>query len=142
MTFYGRFEQLCKAKGVTPTKAARENGIAQPVVSMWKTRGSTPKAATVQKLADYFGVTVNQLLGLDAVIEKAREIDRSAAQASADALISMANKGIKDIYEFQRARLSIAFEQLNATGRRKAIENVEDLAKIPEYQKKDAPEQK
>ncbi len=142
MAFYDKFEELCKAKGVTPTRAARENGLTQSVISMWKTRGSTPKAATVQKLADYFGVTVNQLLGLDAVIEKARKIDRSVAQASADALISMANKGIKDIHEFQRARLSIAFEQLNATGRRKAIENVEDLAKIPEYQKKDEPTQK
>ena len=69
VTFYSRFEQLCKAKGVTPTQAARDNKIAQSVVSMWKTRGSTPKAATVQKLADYFGVTVNQLLGLDALID-------------------------------------------------------------------------
>ena len=63
MAFYEKFEELCKIKNITPTRAARENGIAQSVVSMWKTRGSTPQAATVQKLAKYFGVTVDYLLG-------------------------------------------------------------------------------
>ena len=65
MAFYDKFEELCKAKGLTPTRATRENGLAQSVISMWKTRGSTPQAATVQKLADYFGVTVDYLLGKD-----------------------------------------------------------------------------
>lgn len=65
MAFYDKFEKLCKTKGITPTKVARENGLAQSVISMWKTRGSTPQAATVQKLADYFGVTMDYMLGLD-----------------------------------------------------------------------------
>lgn len=63
MAFYDRFEKLCREKGVTPTGAARENGLAQSVISMWKTRGSTPQAETVQKLANYFGVSVDYLLG-------------------------------------------------------------------------------
>lgn len=63
MIFYEIFERLCKEKGITPTKAARDVGVAQPVVSQWKKRGSTPKAETVQKLADYFGVSVDYLLG-------------------------------------------------------------------------------
>ncbi len=62
MAFYDIFDELCKQRGVTPTRAARENGIAQSSVATWKKRGSTPKAATVQKLADYFGVSVSDLL--------------------------------------------------------------------------------
>lgn len=62
LSFYKIFEQLCDEKGVTPTQAARDVGVAQPVVSQWKKRGSTPKAETVQKLADYFGVTVDYML--------------------------------------------------------------------------------
>lgn len=62
MAFYDMFERLCAQKGVTPTQAGRENGIAQGVVSMWKKRGSTPKAQTIQKLADYFGVSTDDLI--------------------------------------------------------------------------------
>lgn len=62
MDFYSRFEQLCNDRGVTPTQAARDNGISQPAVAMWKKRNSTPQANTVQKLADYFGVSVDCLL--------------------------------------------------------------------------------
>lgn len=63
MAFYDRFELLCKEKGITPTQAGRDNGIAQGVVSMWKKRGSVPKAETVQKLAKYFGASADFLLG-------------------------------------------------------------------------------
>lgn len=62
MAFYDMFERLCAQKGVTPTQAGRDNGIAQGVVSMWKKRGSTPKAQTIQKLADYFGVSTDDLI--------------------------------------------------------------------------------
>lgn len=63
MAFYDVFERLCGEKGVTPTQVARDNGLTQQTVSHWKTRNSTPKAETVQKLADYFGVSVDYLLG-------------------------------------------------------------------------------
>lgn len=63
MAFYDRFESLCKDFGVTPTEVARENGITQQAVSLWKKRGSTPSATTVQKLAHYFDVSIEYLLG-------------------------------------------------------------------------------
>ena len=62
MTFYETFERLCREKGVTPTQAGRDNGIAQGVVSMWKKRGSTPRYNTAKKMAEYFGVSVNYLI--------------------------------------------------------------------------------
>ena len=63
LAFYNTFELLCKKKGVTPTRAARESGLAQSVASMWKKRGSTPSGENLQKLANYFGCTVEYLLG-------------------------------------------------------------------------------
>lgn len=62
MTFYETFERLCQEKGVTPTQAGRDNGIAQGVVSMWKKRGSTPRYNTAKKIAEYFGVSVDYLI--------------------------------------------------------------------------------
>lgn len=65
MAFYAVFEQLCNQRNITPTQVARDNGLTQQTVSHWKTRGSTPKAETVQKLADYFNVSVDYLLGTE-----------------------------------------------------------------------------
>ncbi len=69
MAFYDRFEALCHAKGITPTGAARENGISQSVVGMWKKRGSMPKWETIEKLAIYFDVSVDYLIGFNPLPE-------------------------------------------------------------------------
>lgn len=62
--FYDIFYNLCQKVGVTPTQVARDIGIRQSTVSMWKKQGTTPKYETSKKLADYFGVTTDYLLGL------------------------------------------------------------------------------
>ena len=63
--FYDNFYSLCQKAGVTPTQVARDLGIRQSTVSMWKKQASTPRYETLQKLADYFGVSINTLLDGD-----------------------------------------------------------------------------
>lgn len=53
--FYANFVQLCKNKGVTPTRAGIEAGISKQTVSNWKS-GCRPGDTHIAKLADYFGV--------------------------------------------------------------------------------------
>ena len=65
MEFYDKFEKLCHELGISPTKAARDMGIAQQSVSLWKKRGSTPSGENLQKIAKFFGVTVDYLLDKD-----------------------------------------------------------------------------
>lgn len=55
--FYTNFVQLCKTKGVTPSRAGIEAGIPKQTVSNWKS-GSRPGDLHLAKLADYFGVPV------------------------------------------------------------------------------------
>lgn len=61
--FYDLFHSLCTAKGVTPTQVARDLGLRQSTVSMWKKQGTTPKYDTLRKLAEYFDVSVDELVG-------------------------------------------------------------------------------
>ena len=56
---YEIFEQLLQKYGVTSYKVAKEAGVTQTALSNWKTGRSTPTAKTLQKIADYFGVTVD-----------------------------------------------------------------------------------
>ena len=60
--FYDRFIQLCKEKGVSPSKAAAEMGMNRSIVTFWK-KGTIPKMDTLNRIATYFDVSVDYLLG-------------------------------------------------------------------------------
>lgn len=59
--FYDRFVELCKARGISPAAVTREIGLNNSSPTAWK-RGAIPNSKTLQKLADYFGVSVDYLL--------------------------------------------------------------------------------
>ena len=59
---YEVFEQLLRKKGVSSYKVAKEAGVTQTALSNWKSGRSTPTAKTLQKIADYFGVTIDYLM--------------------------------------------------------------------------------
>ena len=63
MESYESFARLMQERGVTPYKVSRETGIAQSTLSDWKRGVSTPKADKMKTLAEYFGVSVDVLLG-------------------------------------------------------------------------------
>ena len=63
--FYDLFCELCQKKGVSPTRATVEIGLSRTIGTKWKTTGATPKGETLSKIADYFGVSVDYLLGND-----------------------------------------------------------------------------
>ena len=60
--FIDTYESLCKQKGISCSKAAQEMGINKGTVSVWRNKGTRPQAAQLEKIADYFGVTVDYLL--------------------------------------------------------------------------------
>ena len=59
---YSIFEELLQKRGVSTYKVAKDTGIAQSVFSSWKTGISTPKQDKMQKIADYFNVSVEYLM--------------------------------------------------------------------------------
>lgn len=63
MDFYDRFIKLCIQNGVKPCPMVESIGIQKTAVSNWKSRKSKPTAYNLQKLADYFGVSVEYLKG-------------------------------------------------------------------------------
>ena len=62
---YERFAKLLEIKGITAYRLSKDTGISRTTLSEWKSGRSTPKADKMQKIADYFGVTVNYLMGWD-----------------------------------------------------------------------------
>lgn len=59
--FWNKFVALCAEKGKKPNPVAKELGFSSGSVTSWK-QGATPHDTTLKKIADYFGVTVDDLL--------------------------------------------------------------------------------
>ena len=60
---YEIFEKLMKERGVTPYRVHKETGVAQSTLSDWKNGKCRPKIDKIRAIADYFGVSVDYLLG-------------------------------------------------------------------------------
>lgn len=60
---YDIFMQLMEEKGVTAYRVAKDTGITQATLSRWKTGKVSPSIETLQVLAEYFGVTIDYLMG-------------------------------------------------------------------------------
>lgn len=62
---YEIFEQLLQLKGVSAYQVSKETGVSQQTLSCWKKGKYTPKQDKLQKIADYFGVSIDYLMGND-----------------------------------------------------------------------------
>ena len=62
--FYDNYIRLCNSINKAPSAVALEIGISKPTVNRWK-NGSNPTDATLVKIAEYFGTTTDELLGVE-----------------------------------------------------------------------------
>lgn len=124
--FYDRFIELCTKKGVSPSTAAKEIGLSNSIITYWK-RGATPKADTVQKIANYFSVSVDSLLGL-------KELRNMMDFFEKTIIANAENETSDNTHSHDETQILSSFHLLNELGRKKAIERVEELAEIPKYQ--------
>lgn len=66
ISFYDTFKNLCDSKGISCTMAALEMGLSNATPTKWKKTGATPNIETLQLIANYFHVSVSDLLLIDA----------------------------------------------------------------------------
>ena len=59
--FFTQFTNLCSRQNKSVYKVVAEIGLSRSVINRWKT-GSVPNGNTLNKIAQYFGVSVSALL--------------------------------------------------------------------------------
>ena len=62
LAFYNKLIELCEKNHVKPSVVAEAVGLTKSSATYWK-RGAEPKGDTLRKIAEYFGVSVDYLLG-------------------------------------------------------------------------------
>lgn len=81
--FYDIFLSLCRHKGVTPNKACLDMQLSRSLAAKWKNTGSDPSAETLARIAGYFGVSTDYLLGNGPSGDSLEELARQAGVSKA-----------------------------------------------------------
>ena len=74
MSLVSNIKQLCDKKGIKLETLGKELGLGEKAIYKWDK--SSPKIDTLQKVADYFNVTIDSLLGKTFVIEPNNEVEQ------------------------------------------------------------------
>lgn len=67
---YEMFQKLLDERGATAYQVSKATGISTGSLTDWKKGRSSPKIENLQKIADYFGVSLDYLCGKDEKVEK------------------------------------------------------------------------
>ena len=60
--FWNNFYSLCMSNHTTPSAVVRSLGLSAGSVTAWKQKGIIPNGDTLNKIANHFGTTVDDLL--------------------------------------------------------------------------------
>jgi transcriptional regulator with XRE-family HTH domain len=104
---YETFEKLLKLNNVTPYKVSKDTGIPYGALSDWKMGRSTPKPDKLKKIAEYFGVSVDYLLGVN--IEKKFTVQFNTDEESKIFLEMMTNLQKLNLNGMEEANRYLAY---------------------------------
>lgn len=113
---YEIFEKLLKMNNVTAYKVAKDTGISYSSLSEWKMGRSVPKQDKLQKIADYFNVSIDYLIGRNTDFEIGLKF---TSDEEAKIYIDMLSY----------------LEKLNINGLQEARRYIKYLSELPEYLK-------
>lgn len=112
-----------KKCNITQKELAERLGVSASMIAQYETGKRKPKLETMRKLAEALGVPMGDLV--------ANWSDYNTSE-----IITDLEENDRAVHLNRQARLIARYyEELNALGQSKAIEQVEMLTKIPEYQK-------
>lgn len=128
MTLGERIQSTRKKAGYTQQDLATKIGVATITVRQYELGKRQPNLETLQNIAKALETPLGELMGLEYMGG-----GLWGKEADPEVYVKVAENIEK--FHGKKAQLNKAFDHLNEIGQQKAVENVEDLAKIPEYQK-------
>jgi transcriptional regulator with XRE-family HTH domain len=72
---YEIYQKLLDERGIKNAEVSRATGISNMTLSDWKRGISTPKTDKLQKIADFFGVSLDYLTGRDEFSDEQAMLD-------------------------------------------------------------------
>lgn len=107
-----RIKYLRDLHDLTQSELGKIAGVSDKAVSTWENGSAEPRMGAIQKLSDYFGVSKSWLIG------------ESPLDDTEPALLA--------IDEDERCLLGM-YRSLNSVGKKRALQDLEDLTQIERY---------
>lgn len=111
-----QIKNIRKAAGLTQKQLAEKAGVAAISIQQYERGVREPKLEAVRRIAIALGITVYDF--------------------DPDYWQKLSPEEKSTAFDEKKASLLLAYDDLNETGQQKAVERVEELAKIPDYQNK------
>lgn len=73
---YEKFIELCEKHNKSQTEVLKDCGISPSNAANWRNRGGNVRADVLIKIADYFGISVDELLGREKPTQSTNEIEK------------------------------------------------------------------
>lgn len=95
MEFHEKLQELRKRKGLTQEELAEALFVSRTAVSKWESGRGYPSIDSLKEIANYFSVTIDELLSGEKLLSIAERENKSNLQSLCDLLC-----GIIDIFSF------------------------------------------
>lgn len=144
--FYDNFQKICEYRNISISSVLDQAGLSRGNLARWKS-GITPKIGTLLKLSEILNVPVSVLnpeIKPSLVALTSSQIEEFIGRKDEEfqKYLRPGQRKGKDeeygnFYELDQIEIELLkrFSALNSTGQRIAMERVEELGKIPDYQK-------
>ncbi|MBO7170108.1 MAG: hypothetical protein J6W28_02910 [Clostridia bacterium] len=120
--FFEIFKNLCSTNQTTPTTVVKELGLSSSSATSWK-QGKVPHHGTLIKIADYFDVSVDYLLGNTPIPKK----EKPTAE-NGEPLLSKKEESVLELFrQVPESEQGSVMEALSAS--------LVALGKVPEEQR-------
>lgn len=98
-----RIRELRKAKKVTMKELGNMIGVAESTMSLYETGKRKPDPETLSRLADYFNVSVDYLLGRDEEQPQAALSPADRQRRDVEAMLrAMSEADLEKVYDYAR----------------------------------------
>lgn len=106
--FWDNYVRLCAEKDKSPNGVANELKLSSGSITAWK-KGAVPRITTLQKIADYFNVSVAYLLGED------EEALRKEAEQNAETILRLTESAEENLMQLFMNKLFVLPEDQRDT---------------------------
>ena len=99
--FWENFLKLCNKNNESPNNVCNKLKLSNATATKWK-NGSVPRNTTLLKIAEYFGVTVEYLLGETDIKEKPSELteDDELVAEFAELINGLTDDQMKSVFDY------------------------------------------
>ena len=95
-----RIRDLRKARSLSQNELAAALGLHQTAVSQWETGRTEPDVESARKMAAFFGVTIDHLLGIETSPTELDEVYLNLARAARDRDLRLDEQDIAFVLDF------------------------------------------